>query len=325
MFSIIIPLYNKSSSIKATIDSVLGQSFTDFELLVVNDGSTDNGPQIVKQYHDSRIQLLHKPNGGVSSARNFGILHATRQYIAFIDADDLWKKDYLLHMSHLIQAYPDCDLYASSYQKQVGDRLVAPNNNKMIAEKGIMTNYFTLQKTYFDPIIWTSAICARKEKLIEAGLFDEQLSLGEDLDLWYRIIITGKLAYIPEPLAIYCESIDERLTGKLNAQRDIVFHLDKYEVYEQSNKELKKYFDKYRLDALRKYYIAGGYEQAVKNVLAKVDSTSYTSFYKLYYKVVPLTVLRYVIKTYKGGKQRFINWKAMRKTRGAAGSPLGLT
>ncbi len=295
MFSIVIPLYNKSSSIGATIDSVLAQTYTDFELIVVNDGSSDNSAAIVEAYNDKRIRLLNKQNGGVSSARNWGIRHATRPYVAFLDADDLWNKEYLFKMNGFIQQYPECDIYASSYVKQIEGKLYPPNKQMLPVASGIIDNYFTLQRTYFYPFVWTSAVCIKREKLIAVGMFDEKLSLGEDLDVWYRIILTGKLAYLNEPLAIYCETPDERLTARLNVNRDILFHLDKYHEFEQKNSEFKRYLDKYRLESLRQYYIAGSDKRRVKEILGKINREEFGLFYNLYYKIIPLPVLRSVI------------------------------
>src|SRR5690554_3129002 len=95
MITVIIPLYNKERSILKTVSSVLTQSFTEFELLIVNDGSTDNSLQMVSSLKDPRLRIINKENGGVSSARNTGIKEATNEWIALLDADDLWKEDHL--------------------------------------------------------------------------------------------------------------------------------------------------------------------------------------------------------------------------------------
>ena len=97
-FSIIIPLYNKENEMRRTIKSVLAQSYGDFELLIVNDGSTDNSVEIVNEFNDTRIKLLNQANRGVSSARNYGIKSSKHEYIALLDADDFWGKDYLLKL-----------------------------------------------------------------------------------------------------------------------------------------------------------------------------------------------------------------------------------
>ena len=94
MFSIIIPLYNKQESVTASVQSILDQTFQEFEIVVVNDGSTDASVERLKEIEDPRIRLIEQQNQGVSVARNTGIAHACNRYIAFLDADDLWHPDY---------------------------------------------------------------------------------------------------------------------------------------------------------------------------------------------------------------------------------------
>src|SRR5699024_6424946 len=95
MFSIVIPLYNKELSITNTLQSVLNQTFTDFEVVIVNDGSTDNSVEKVEAFNDPRIRLIHQANAGVSAARNKGIEEANYDWISFLDADDLWMENHL--------------------------------------------------------------------------------------------------------------------------------------------------------------------------------------------------------------------------------------
>ena len=106
MISIVIPLYNKEKSIATTLESVLAQSYTNYEVIVVDDGSTDNSANVVRELVNDKIRLISKPNGGVCSARNRGIQEAKSQYVAFLDADDLWEKDYLEEQVKMIADFP---------------------------------------------------------------------------------------------------------------------------------------------------------------------------------------------------------------------------
>ena len=115
MISVVVPLYNKKSSIKSTIESVLAQTYKDFELIVVDDGSTDGSADVVKSFDDNRIRLISKENGGVSSARNEGIREAKNEFISFLDADDLWDKDFLLEIDKLINDFPEAGILGTSY------------------------------------------------------------------------------------------------------------------------------------------------------------------------------------------------------------------
>lgn len=113
-FSIIIPLYNKAPYIERAINSVLNQSLQNFEIIVVNDGSSDGGEKIVTTIVDERLKLVSQKNAGVSAARNKGAKAAKYPYIAFLDGDDTWEKDFLLEMKNLILEYPDAGMYGSN-------------------------------------------------------------------------------------------------------------------------------------------------------------------------------------------------------------------
>ena len=114
-FSIVIPLYNKEEYIVTTIDSVLSQNYSNFEVIIVDDGSTDNSAQLIKNYSDERVNYYYQNNAGVSSARNKGIELANFDLIAFLDGDDLWEKEYLKSIVELYHLYPNVSVYATAY------------------------------------------------------------------------------------------------------------------------------------------------------------------------------------------------------------------
>ncbi|MDP4270339.1 MAG: glycosyltransferase family A protein, partial [Bacteroidota bacterium] len=114
LFSVIIPLYQKGPFIARAIESVLCQTYKEFELIVIDDGSTDNGANIVEQITDHRLTLIRQENRGVSAARNKGISLAKGDYIGLLDADDKWEADFLMEMKRLIETYPGCGWYSSS-------------------------------------------------------------------------------------------------------------------------------------------------------------------------------------------------------------------
>ena len=118
-FSVVIPLYNKENHIQKTLNSVLSQSFTDFEIIIINDGSTDNSLDKVQEIKDSRINIYTTPNHGVSKARNTGILKSNSQYICFLDADDFWYENHLSQMKRLLDSFPECGLFATSYYRRI--------------------------------------------------------------------------------------------------------------------------------------------------------------------------------------------------------------
>ncbi len=199
MFSVVIPLYNKETSIKNTIESVLNQSFRDFEVIVVNDASTDNSLKIVESIRDDRIRVINKENGGVSSARNRGILEAKSDYIAFLDADDLWDNKYLLIMNKLINDFTDASVFSCQFGF-LNNNNISPANN-IHKERGYIEDYFL--EANKAPLIHTSSVIVKKSCFRIIGLFNTQYRRGEDVDMWCRLSENFKHAFEPNLLSFY--------------------------------------------------------------------------------------------------------------------------
>jgi glycosyltransferase involved in cell wall biosynthesis len=201
MFSVIIPLYNKQQWIAACLDSVLNQRFQSFEVIIVDDGSTDKSLEVLEPFRtDPRIRIIQQKNQGVSAARNTGISHARYDYIAFLDADDLWHPQYLECNAQVISEHPQAVIYASRYinkeseTKAVWEHVQTPRSEKI-------EHYF--ESAHIDLIFWTSATVVQKKVLANVGLFDTSLKAGEDLDLWFRLIMDGEGIRINHVLAFY--------------------------------------------------------------------------------------------------------------------------
>jgi glycosyltransferase involved in cell wall biosynthesis len=132
-FSIVIPVYNKAAFLKATLDSVLAQSFTDFELILVNDGSTDDSAKVIAGFKDDRIKYFEKENGGASTARNFGIAQATSRYITFLDADDYWYPDFLQEMFRLTNRFAYEKIFAAAIEIEMPEKVFLHNIRLLLA------------------------------------------------------------------------------------------------------------------------------------------------------------------------------------------------
>lgn len=205
MISVVIPLYNKESQINQTIQSVLRQSFQDFEIVVVDDGSTDNSVSEVKRFNDPRIRIISQTNAGVSAARNRGIAEAKGEFIALLDGDDEWKPDYLATQYALTEKYPECDVFATDYEFRSSDGEVSPtiiNRLHFNSEDGILTNYFEVA-THSHPPICSISIMTRKGIFESIGGFPLGIRSGEDLLTWARIACRYKIAYYRKPLAVF--------------------------------------------------------------------------------------------------------------------------
>lgn len=214
-FSVVIPVYNKKQEIKSTLESVLNQTFTDFEIILVDDGSTDNSSAIIRNYQDTRIRLITQKNQGVSAARNTGISNASTQYIALLDADDKWEKNYLEEQYKLIQKYPNCNIFAVNYfylytsGKKVPNKVNHLNVNE---EDGILNDYFFVAATSQPPIC-ASSVVIQKEALEKINGFPIGIKSGEDLLTWAKLAYHNKIAYSKKCLSTYVLREELELTS----------------------------------------------------------------------------------------------------------------
>lgn len=208
MISIVIPLYNKEKEIADTLRCVMEQSSRDFEVVVVDDGSTDGSLQAVEEFaRDERIRVVRRPNGGVGAARNTGVENARGEYVAFLDADDLWDRDYLSIQEGLIRRFPDCGIFGTEYSYLNTDGTVTParidgSQLGFREEEGVIGDYFHLASVS-NPPLWTSATVVRKDALQRVGGFPEGVKSGEDLLTWARLACREKIAYSRKRAATY--------------------------------------------------------------------------------------------------------------------------
>lgn len=218
LISVVIPLFNKAKYIQRSLDSVLHQSFQNFEIIVIDDGSTDGGPMFVASYADIRIRLISQKNSGVSVARNLGIHEAKGEYIAFLDADDEWSPEFLSTVRLLQEQYPVAKVFATGYcsKYESSEKYInytfdpipdAPWN-------GIIDNYFACLYRNTSGPLWTGAICIERSILLQYGGFDSSLKIGEDLDLWIRLFLNSKVAFSADIKSIYYLDV-------VNSSRDL--------------------------------------------------------------------------------------------------------
>ena len=205
MMSVIIPLYNKEKTVANTIQTVLGQTFRDFEIVIVDDGSTDGSAGEVGKIDDSRIRLIRQQNAGVSAARNKGVEEAMGEYVAFLDADDEWKPDYLATQYALTQKYPDCGVFAVNYETRDAQGKTTPTIIRKLpfsGSDGILTNYFEVA-SHSNPPICSISVMVRKDAILSIGGFPVGIKSGEDLLTWARLACRYKIAYCRISLAIF--------------------------------------------------------------------------------------------------------------------------
>ena len=252
MISVVIPLYNKEKSIRATLKSVLAQTYTDYEVIIVNDGSTDNSAAVCEEYiknlnfetinlKQENIRLFSKPNGGVSSARNFGVEKSRGEYVAFLDGDDLWKPTYLEEAVRLIKDFPGASIYGLGLGKLInGVKYSAPD---FVPKdyRGVVTNLWDNPNTM---LAWTSSssICTR-ELLLKTPA-NTQLTHGEDLDQWLRLMLQGEAVFYNKTLAYYVQDAENRAMHKMPPiERHIVSVISDYADARKRNPQFKRAFD----------------------------------------------------------------------------------
>lgn len=206
-FSVVVPLYNKASYIEFTLNSVLSQTFADFEVLVVDDGSSDTGPEVVRRVagQDVRVRLVQQPNGGVSAARNTGIAEALGEWVAFLDADDWWHPDYLATQVAAIAAMPDVHMAATQLRRVPDAADWAPLPWPEMPAKVSPTLISDLPSRWMQGIpFFTSSIVVRRELLFaKQPCFVVGESHGEDLDLWFRLAEVTDIAHTAKPMVAY--------------------------------------------------------------------------------------------------------------------------
>jgi glycosyltransferase involved in cell wall biosynthesis len=210
--SVIIPLYNKAAYIRRALDSVLAQTHGDFEILVVDDGSTDGGDQIVEQYADSRICLIQQANAGVSAARNRGLREAGSEWIALLDADDEWTEDFLATVLSLREQFPDAAVWGTHYAMMRPDGCLYefPLNEEVRCHPGgQLINFFRFSTEIEQPCNASSTLL-RKSALLQAGGFPEDLVRLEDTDTLFRLALRHPVAYCPQVKSIYHMEAENR-------------------------------------------------------------------------------------------------------------------
>ena len=330
-FSVIIPLYNKAPYIRKALESVLAQTYTDYEVIVVDDGSTDDSCAIADEFVReamgnglwaideetnrqspiaNRLMLLKQQNSGVSAARNNGVAQASGDYIAFLDADDWWEPTYLAKMAQLIEDYPEAGLYACNYvYYKPGKTHVALN---------IPTGYINYPKAYYESNampIWTGATIILKRVFEEMRGFPVGIKIGEDFLLWAKTAMHYPVAFCEDALAYYNNDVPVNLRATRNlhaSEYHMLFRLellgDKamrllgdeanapastlYTLHPTpSEADWKRLIDKLRVGGLLEYWMSKEYHDLAIQELAKVDWSKQPESVKRTYKT-PIWMLK---------------------------------
>lgn len=232
LVSVVIPVYNAENTIAETIESVIKQTFTDFELVIINDGSTDNSSGILYSFTDKRIRIIDIENSGASSARNLGIDNTCGKYISFIDSDDLWEESKIEKQLNALQINKDCEVVYSwtMYIDENGDKLhpIKPVDFTGDVYKKMLINNF---------IGSGSNILAKRDAVISAGKFDSELTYAEEWDLFIRLSINHNFAVIKEYLVYYRQSASSQSSSIEDFEKGTLEVIDR--AYKQASQQYK--------------------------------------------------------------------------------------
>ena len=244
--SVVIPLYNKEKSVIRAVQSVLNQSYLDFELLVINDGSTDNSVNQLSEIKDERLNIINKSNGGVSSARNLGLSLAKFDYVAFLDADDTWKPDFLEKMNLLIEKAPSAALYGARQDVVLDNGNLVQSSVSTLSDNfiGYVGDYFLIALKGL--LFHTSCVVVNKKLLNNKIFFDESLIKGEDLDFYFNIALRYKVAYFNKVLSCYHKDAENRAMQKYcPLNRRLIGNIEKYKSFLNENNSFRVFISNY--------------------------------------------------------------------------------
>lgn len=240
--SVIIPVYNVEKYIKRCLDSVINQTYKNIEVILINDGSLDNSGLICNEYAKkyNNIKVVHKENGGVSSARNLGIDNASGEYIAFVDPDDYIDKNmYKILHEQLIQSKSDISMVSFSYIKE--GKIIDEDNSKIqviFTKEEILDKYFNKIKPFDSSFLWNKLF---KKKLFDNVRLDTELLIQEDTELLIRIFNkVNSIVYIGIPLYSYLIRKGAATEGRISKAK-INTDISLLKIYEYTEKNIPKY------------------------------------------------------------------------------------
>ncbi len=244
MISVVIPLFNKERNIGSTLESVLNQTYSDFEVVIVDDGSTDGSAEVVRGYMTryNCIRLVEQANSGVSAARNRGIKEAFGDYVALIDGDDIWDKGCLAELVSMSVDFPDAALLGVNYADVIEGKIVPYIQGLPDGFRDYIDDYFG---TSHGDLFCASSVILKREAAIAVGMFDERIRYAEDLDFWYRLILNYPVAFYNKVYAYYNKDADNRAEKNINAHFEITqrweCYIEKFVPYFGENKAFARF------------------------------------------------------------------------------------
>lgn len=288
--SVIIPLYNKAPYVTKALESVASQTYTDWECIIVNDGSTDNSLAVVNDYclmlNDERFLVINQENAGVSAARNRGIAESNGEFVCFLDADDWWAPEFIDEMMKLVNAYPEAGIYGCDYYRvKNGKLLTYPkhasgyiNYYKVYTRSGAMPLHpdgVLIPRHVLDDLVNRSTLNAQRSEWFPVGI-----KMGEDFLFFMKIVSLYKVAYLNKQLVYFNQDADacNRATTKLHDPKyHMLWNLKDIDeclllnADSQVRQDYKAMIDFLRVFSLGAYLKSSEYHDAAAAEMAKVS------------------------------------------------------
>jgi len=298
-FTVIVPLYNKENFVEATLKSILDQTFGDYEVLIVDDCSTDSSLLRIQPYLSEKIQLIsHRKNSGLSAARNTGIRNAAARFVTFLDADDIWKPTVLETFDNMIRQFPEEAILGLNYLEvyQNGDITLPQNSTSDLKPNDTLLIKDFFKRNRQQGIFIHSGVCFDKKVYEEVGYYDETIGFAEDLDFNIRAFNNFDLVYRNERLVLYTIYSENQLTNS-SILGKVLPDYDKYDGMSEKNPDLKSYLDFERY-VLAKHLKSDGDKIKYKEIVRKINPQHLNAKQKLLLKA-PVVVL-HLIRKIKG-------------------------
>jgi len=241
--SIIVPLYNKVNEVERAIESIFAQTIQNFELIIIDGGSTDGSLDVIKRYEsDTRYHLIHQISKGLPAGRNEGIAVASTDLIAFLDADDMWCPTFLEKIFHLQKLYPNAGLYATAYSTSYGDYIRKPRLVGIPSApwEGLIESYFRSSALAFIYPFAPCCVAIPRTTFDVIGLFNPNLRTGEDAEMWGRIALNRPIAFTSSIGAVYSAVASNKMTDN---PKVLIQHPFGEYLAAQSQEELKQHPD----------------------------------------------------------------------------------
>lgn len=267
--SVIIPTYNSAQYLDAAVKSVLEQTFTDYEILIIDDGSTDKTEEVIKQFGDS-VRYIRQKNQGVSVARNLGIKESVGKYVAFLDADDVWLPAKLEKQILALEKAHDSKVCYTEYISVSDD--MKPTELKRLRTNGSVLNDLLLRGNVVGP---PSALMCERVLFEKLGGFDSNLSLCADWEMWFRLSLATDLFFLKEPLVKY-RLHDSNMSKNVKLlEEDTVRLLEKsFAIKSLPNKlktKRKEAFAYHYIVLAKSYFRAGQYADFLRCVVRSIS------------------------------------------------------